>query len=98
MKFSTLTTLLMAVGPALTADYTLTCSRGMYVGPEEDAQAYFEGAYQAICIKILNCTASATPALGSLGSLVNGGCVSCPDNITANAVGDCLVSVIKNPN
>ncbi|KAG5985662.1 hypothetical protein E4U54_005894 [Claviceps lovelessii] len=97
MKVSAITTLLTIAGAALARDYALSCARQMLSGANDDdtALAYFRGLYTKICIEMAHCEHSATPMLGGLGAMVNGGCVNCPDGLRSDLVGDCVLAPIN---
>lgn len=93
MKLSATAIFLVAISPAMAFDYTLTCARDMYIGP--NPQDYWNKLYTRICIEVAHCAHSVQPILGSKGALVNGGCTSCPDHLNPNQMGDCLLAKIK---
>ncbi|KAG5979916.1 hypothetical protein E4U55_004639 [Claviceps digitariae] len=100
MKFSAFTTMFMVAGTAMAAgnsEYTLTCSRAMNSGPNDDqsALAYFTKLYTMICIQVAHCEHSVAPLLGALGSVVSGGCIGCAPGLRTDLFGDCLLASVS---
>ncbi|KAG6016497.1 hypothetical protein E4U54_001316 [Claviceps lovelessii] len=97
MKFSVISTLLMAAVPALaeTVDYTLSCNRHQYNSNVDNEGRLYSFKYANYCIAILGCQSYSKPKTDYSTKRFVGECLRCPSGKEGSEMEDGCTLVYK---